>query len=88
MGELTEFLLSLKEPHEILKERGLPVYLYGTGDGADKISAYLEEKGVKIRGVFASDGFVRDREYRGYRVRSLGEVEKEEGVTAAVQCFG
>lgn len=88
MGELTEFLLSLKEPHEILKERGLPVYLYGTGDGADKISAYLEEKGVKIRGVFASDGFVRDREYRGYRVRSLGEVEKEEGVIAAVQCFG
>ena len=88
MGSLTDELLSLEEPCEKLKKCGLPVYLYGTGDGADKISALLERNGVKISGVFASDGFVRDREYKGFRVRSLAEVEEKEGQIAAVLCFG
>lgn len=88
MGSLTEFLLGLKEVHETLAESGLPVYLYGTGDGADKISAYLESHGVKISGVFCSEGFVRDREYRGFRVQSLEEVERKEKKIAAVLCFG
>ena len=30
-------LLSLPSVYTRLKESGLPVYLYGTGDGADKI---------------------------------------------------
>lgn len=88
MAELTEFLLGLKEAHETLAESELPVYLYGTGDGADKIAAYLETHGVPVRGVFASEGFVRDREFRGFRVQSLEQVEQKEGKIAAVLCFG
>ena len=46
------------------------ILLYGTGNGADKILDELERRGVSCAGVFASDGFVRSREFRGMRVIS------------------
>ena len=51
--------------------KGRPIVLYGTGDGADKILARLEEDNIEVSGVFASDGFVRDRSYRGMKVESF-----------------
>ena len=52
-----------------------PVVLYGTGDGADKIISVLEKAGLKdlIAAVFASDGFVRDRMFHGFKVISYSE---------------
>lgn len=74
---------------DTLKTAGLPVYLYGMGDGADKALAYLEAHGISPRGVFASDGFVRPGAYfRSFPVETLAEVEKREGKIAAILCFG
>ncbi len=56
-----------------------PVVIYGTGNGADKIIDVLEARGVRIDAVFASDGFVRDRVFRSYRVRSYSDVISEYG---------
>ena len=56
-----------------LKEADRPIVLYGTGDGADKIINVLEGKGINWDGVFASDGFVRSREFRGRPVISYKE---------------
>ncbi len=81
-------LLTLPSVYERLRDCGLPVYLYGTGDGADKILDILLAKKIPVKGVFASDGFVRERTFRGFAVESLGEVEKREGKIAAVMCFG
>ncbi len=81
-------LLRLPSVYERLKQSGLPVYLYGTGDGADKILDDLTAEGVSIRGVFASDSFVRERTFRGFPVESLADVEAREGCIAAVLCFG
>lgn len=83
-----EELLALPSAVETLKTCDLPVYLYGTGDGADKILDYLSASGVSVRGVFASDGFVRNRSFRGFRVESLYDAEQREGKLAAVLCFG
>ncbi|MBO4414211.1 MAG: FkbM family methyltransferase [Clostridia bacterium] len=47
-----------------------PVVLYGTGNGADKILDRLERLGVSVSGIFASDGFVRKRTFRGFEVES------------------
>ena len=60
---------------EYLSEVRRPIALYGTGDGADKIIAVLEQYGLKdlIASVFASDGFVRDRMFRGFKVMSYDE---------------
>ncbi|MBR5421048.1 MAG: FkbM family methyltransferase [Lachnospiraceae bacterium] len=60
----------IREEHD--KKR--PVVLYGTGDGADKIYSKLRSDNVTVSGVFASDGFVRDRYYREMKVESFRAV--------------
>jgi hypothetical protein len=45
-----------------LSESKKPVVLYGMGDGAEKIIDVLNEKGISLSGIFASDGFVPKKE--------------------------
>lgn len=77
---------------EYLSSSDKPLALYGTGDGADKIIAALKSKGLfkRIRAVFASDGFVRDRSFAGFKVRSYFDVASEFGEDGfiALLCFG
>lgn len=56
-----------------------PIILYGTGNGADKIIAACDLYGIKISGVFASDGFVRDRTFHGMKVYSYSRAIHEYG---------
>ncbi len=65
-----------------------PVCIYGTGNGADKIMDVLAERRIPVAGVFASDGFVRDREFRGFRVLSYDEACACFGDFTAVLAFG
>lgn len=65
-----------------------PIFLYGTGDGADKILDRLEKRNIKVSGVFASDGFVRNREFRGFQVISFNEAIESHGEIIALLCFG
>jgi len=60
---------------EAAYREGFPVVLYGTGDGADRIAAVLEGRGIVISGCFASDGFVRNRSFRGHTVHSFDEIK-------------
>lgn len=53
-----------------------PVLIYGTGNGADKIIDELNRLNVKISGIFASDGFVRSRNFRGFPVISYSEAKE------------
>lgn len=62
-----------------LKQADRPVVLYGTGNGADRILDIFESSGISVSGVFASDGFVRDRYFRGYRVKSYDDITAEFG---------
>ena len=62
-----------------LSRRECPIWLYGTGNGADKILDVLEARGIPVQGVFASDGFVRSRVFRGMPVRSYSDVRAEAG---------
>lgn len=66
----------------------LPVALYGTGNGADKILDACIKYGIKISGVFAGDGFVRNREFRGFKVESLEDIEKRLSDFIILLCFG
>ncbi|MBO5872660.1 MAG: FkbM family methyltransferase [Clostridia bacterium] len=71
-----------------LKSVPRPILLYGTGNGADKILNELNRLEIKISGVFASDGFVRTRTFRGFRVMSLKEAEALFGDFVALFSFG
>lgn len=87
--DLLAHLTSLPSLPETLKSAGLPVYLYGMGDGADKALCYLEAHGIRPRGIFASDGFVRPgTRFRDFPVETLSDVERREGKIAVILCFG
>ncbi len=65
-----------------------PICIYGTGNGADKIMDVLAARNIHVAGVFASDEFVRDREFRGYHVLSYNEACARFGDFTAVLAFG
>lgn len=71
-----------------LKNEEKPILLYGTGNGADKILSELERLNIKVSGVFASSGFVRDRTFRGFKVLSLEDAESIFGDFVALFSFG
>ncbi len=71
-----------------LKCENKPILLWGTGNGADKILAELDRLGIVVSGVFASDGFVRNRSYQGFPVLSLKEAEERFGDFTALFSFG
>ncbi len=71
-----------------LKSEEKPILLYGTGNGADKIMNELDRLNIKVSGVFASDGFVRERTYKGFRVLSLTEAEEIFSEFTALFAFG
>ena len=52
-----------------------PIFLYGMGNGADRILYRLEQLGMRARGVFASDDFVRHQDFHGYTVCSYEEAK-------------
>ncbi len=56
-----------------------PIFLYGTGNGADKILDICINKQIPVEGVFASDGFVRSRSFREMPVQSLAAIEAAYG---------
>ena len=76
-----------KDVWTILSESDKPLVLYGTGDGADKILNVMEEKGITAAGVFASDGFVRQRQFRGMPVLSYADAREQFGDMLVVVAF-
>ena len=87
-------MLTLKEINSLpdvwsrLTRSAEPVCIYGTGDAAERILDIFELRGIDCAGIFASDGFVRDREFRGQKVCSLSELEARLGRFTAVCAFG
>lgn len=62
-----------------LKGDSRPIFLYGTGNGGDKIVDALERFNIHLTGVFASPGFERDRVFRGFKVESYDAVRERYG---------
>ena len=73
---------------EYLKTANKPILLYGTGNGADKIIDRLLLDGVLVSGVFASDGFVRNRSFRGFDVISYNKAKADVKNFIVLVAFG
>ena len=61
---MLEEVLEKKSWLEEVGESDLPVAVYGMGNGADKLFAFLERRGIRPACVFASDEFVRGQSFR------------------------
>lgn len=74
-----ENLLEITDLWTYLKNQSKPIVLYGMGDGADKILNVCENHNISIKGVFASDEFVRGQNFRGFTVKTYSAVKQELG---------
>lgn len=76
---MIEKLLNEQSSWDFLKNTPLPIAVYGTGNGADKVFEEFERLGIEASAVVASDGFVRKRSFRGFEVKSISQLESELG---------
>ncbi len=83
-----EIISPLKTLLESLSQETLPIFLYGMGNGAEKIYSYLAENNIPVKGVVASDGFVRGQSFLGYTVTPISEAAQKYGKLCLVLCFG
>lgn len=70
-----------------LKNSNKPIVLYGMGNGADKIIAELEKRGIAYHGIFASDGFVRHQSFHDMTVMSYAEITEKFSDPIVLVCF-
>lgn len=73
---------------EKLQETEEPIIMYGTGNGADKVVDVLDSLNIKLSGVTASNGFVRERFFRGFPVKPLEYFEEKHGDFTVIITFG
>lgn len=78
----------MKDLWTYLKTATKPIVLYGMGNGADKIISVLNQYDIKISGVFASDGFVRQKEFHGFKVTDYATAKQNFGDMIVLLCFG
>lgn len=71
-----------------IKSCNKPIVLYGMGSGADKIIRELDERNIRISGIFASDEFVRGHSFHGFKVKKYSEIKEEFGEVLVLVCFG
>ena len=76
---MLEEILKEKSWLEQIAESRLPVAVYGMGNGADKLFAFLEQQGIRPACVFASDEFVRGQSFRGYPVLRYQQAAEQYG---------
>lgn len=73
---------------EKLQKTTEPLIMYGTGNGADKVVDMFENLGIKLSGITASSGFVRERFFRGFPVKPLEYFEEKYNEFTVVITFG
>lgn len=72
---MLEFVKETKSCWDFLRETKLPVFIYGMGNGAEKILRQFDRCGIPVAGFFASDEFVRGHYFKGHLVHSLSQIE-------------
>lgn len=77
-----------KDIWQYLQKTEKPIVLYGMGNGADKILNLFEKRGISAKGVFASDSFVRDKVFRGFKIKSYAQIKEEFKNFIVIVAFG
>lgn len=80
-------LLTIESSWDFLKSTSLPIAVYGTGNGADRVFEEFHRLGIDASYVVASDGFVRNRTFHGFQVKSISQLENEIGDFVIALCF-
>lgn len=73
---------------EKLKTDGSPIYIYGMGNGCEKVLEMFEGKGLRCEGIFTSDDFIRDRKFHGFPLISISDLEASRPNFSIACAFG
>lgn len=77
-----------KELWKYLQTAKKPIVLYGMGNGADKVIDVLNAYGINFCGVFASDGFVREKYFHSHKISTYAELKEKYKDMIVLLCFG
>ena len=64
-----------------------PIYIYGMGNGAEKLKRELDDANIPLAGIFASDEFVRGHSFLGHKVIKYSELPKDAVILLAFGSF-
>lgn len=84
---MLEFITEKKDVWENMRSCGLPLVLYGMGNGADAILDRMAAENLQAAAVFASDEFVRGQTFRGFTVGHYADIKARLGNFAVVIAF-
>lgn len=80
-------ILETTDLWEYLSQSNKKILLYGMGDGADKVLDVCESKNIEISGVFASDGFAKNKIFRGFEVTDYKTAKERFGKFVVLMSF-
>lgn len=72
---MLDFITETNDVWENMRSCGLPLVLYGMGNGADAVLDRMAAEGLTAAGIFASDEFVRGQNFRGFKVEHYSDIE-------------
>jgi len=75
------------ELYQHLKNTQKPIYIYGMGNGAEKLKLELDEREIPLAGIFASDEFVRGHSFLGYKVIKYSDLPDDAVILLAFGSF-
>ncbi|MBP1581588.1 MAG: FkbM family methyltransferase [Oscillospiraceae bacterium] len=84
---MTDLLIEQEDLWTHLQQTEKPIVIYGMGDGALKIMRVLDQYQIPLKGIFASDGFVRGHSFEGFPVKRLADMEEELGDFIILMAF-
>ena len=85
---MLDFLKEKTDCWDVLRRAEEPIFIYGMGDGAEKILKVFDMYRIPTAGFFASDEFVRGHSFKGHLVHSLSQIEKLVPDFIVVLAFG
>ena len=85
---LESLITETKTCWEVLQKEKRPIFIYGMGDGAEKIMTVFRQYHIAVAGIFASDEFVRGHSFAGHQVHKLSEIEEAIDDFVIILAFG
>lgn len=72
---MLDFITETNSVWQNMRRCGLPLVLYGMGNGADAVLGRMAAEGLTAAGIFASDEFVRGQNFRGFKVEHYSDIK-------------
>ena len=64
-----------------------PIYIYGMGNGSEKLKMLLDKYQIPLSGIFASDEYVRGHSFLGFVVKKYSEIPDDAIILLAFGAF-